>query len=134
MVVSNVLRGSWWAGAVSKLIGPTHCHLSFSLSSMPLLRLFPLLFLIHLTNAVIIPFRGFTTDNVNHLSKRNNLTGIPVKNQGNVIYGADITLGGNNFSVILDSGRHVYPLLLYCAVLLTQPQRRPLGLWECSRR
>ncbi|KAH9969732.1 aspartic peptidase A1 [Russula dissimulans] len=71
---------------------------------MPLLWLFPLFFVLHLANAIIIPFRGFTTDNANHLSKRNNLTGIPIKNGGNVIYGANITLGGDNFTVVLDSG------------------------------
>jgi hypothetical protein len=63
---------------------------------------------LHLASAITLPIRGFRS-NPNHLSKRNNLTGISVKNGGNVIYGADINLGGNNFSVVLDTGRHVCP-------------------------
>ena len=68
------------------------------------------LFSIHLALALKIPIRGFISDyGSTHLSKRNNLTGIPITNGGNVIYGASVGLGGNNFSVVLDTGRHVYP-------------------------
>jgi hypothetical protein len=63
---------------------------------------------LHLALAITLPIRGFRSDS-SHLSKRSNLTGISIKNGGNVIYGADINLGGNNFSVVLDTGRHVYP-------------------------
>ena len=73
--------------------------------------LLPLLFLLfHRVAAITIPFRAFLTESI-HLSKRSNLTGVPVQNGGNVIYGTTITLGGNNFSVVLDTGRyvHLYP-------------------------
>lgn len=63
---------------------------------------------LHLALAITLPIRGFRSDDSSHLSKRSNLTGISIKNGGNIIYGADITLGGNNFSVVLDTGRHVY--------------------------
>jgi len=62
---------------------------------------------VHLALAITLPIRGFRSDS-SRLSKRSNLTGISIKNGGNVIYGADINLGGNNFSVVLDTGRHVY--------------------------
>jgi hypothetical protein len=68
---------------------------------------------LHLALAITLPIRGFLP-NPGHLSKRSNLTGISVKNGGNVIYGADINLGGNNFSVVLDTGRHVYLRSLLC--------------------
>jgi hypothetical protein len=76
-------------------------------SMRPLGLILPLSSL-HLALAITLPIRGFRSDS-SHLSKRSNLTGISVKNGGNVIYGADINLGGNNFSVVLDTGRHVYP-------------------------
>ena len=63
---------------------------------------------LHLALAITLPIRGFRSD-YSHLSKRSNVTGISIKNGGNIIYGADISLGGNNFSVVLDTGRHVYP-------------------------
>ena len=63
---------------------------------------------LHLALAITLPIRGFRSDS-SHLSKRGNLTGTSIKNGGNVIYGADIKLGGNNFSVVLDSGRYTYP-------------------------
>jgi hypothetical protein len=66
----------------------------------------PIFFFVHLAAATIIPFRAFPSDTVN-LSKRSNLTGVPIKNGGNVIYGTNISLGGTNFNVVLDSGRHV---------------------------
>lgn len=72
------------------------------------LRLILPLSSLHLALAITLPIRGFHSDS-NHLSKRGNLTGIPIKNGGNVIYGSDINVGGNNFSVVLDTGRHVYP-------------------------
>ncbi len=78
--------------------------------------IFPLSSL-HLALAITLPIRGFRSDS--HLSKRNNLTGISIKNGGNVIYGADIKLGGNDFSVVLDTGRYVYPRYLR-PFLLTQ--------------
>lgn len=73
----------------------------------PLGLILPLSFA-HLALAITLPIRAFRLDS-GHLSKRGNLTGIPIKNGGNVIYGSDINLGGNNFSVVLDTGRHVYP-------------------------
>lgn len=76
-------------------------------SMRPLGLILPLSSL-HLALSITLPIRGFRSDS-NHLSKRSNLTGISIKNGGNVIYGADINLGGNNFSVVLDTGRHVYP-------------------------
>jgi hypothetical protein len=79
----------------------------FLIPSMHRLSLIPFLGLVHLTAAVIIPFRGFTRDSV-HLSKRNNVTGVPIENGGNVLYAANITLGGTPFGVVLDTGRHVY--------------------------
>ncbi|KAH9989722.1 acid protease [Russula compacta] len=70
----------------------------------PLRLLHPLLFLLfHRVAAITIPFRAILTESI-HLSKRSNLTGVPVQNGGNVIYGTTITLGGNNFSVVLDTG------------------------------
>ena len=76
-------------------------------SMRPLGLILPLSSL-HLALAITLPIRGFRSDS-SHLSKRSNVTGISIKNGGNVIYGADINLGGNNFSVVLDTGRHVYP-------------------------
>jgi len=67
----------------------------------------PLFFSVHLAAATIIPFRAIRTDTTN-LSKRSNVTGVPIQNGGNVIYGANITLGGTSFNVVLDSGRCVY--------------------------
>ena len=67
----------------------------------------PLFFSVHLAAATIIPFRAIRTDTTN-LSKRSNVTGVPIQNGGNVIYGTNITLGGTSFNVVLDSGRHVY--------------------------
>ncbi|KAH9980160.1 acid protease [Lactifluus volemus] len=71
----------------------------------PQLGLLPLfcLILVHLTAALKIPFRGFRRDTV-HLSKRNSLTGVPIENGGNVLYAANITLGGTGFLVVLDTG------------------------------
>lgn len=67
------------------------------------------LFSIHLALALKIPIRGFISDSApTHLSKRNNLTGISITNGGNVMYGASIGLGGTNFSVVLDTGRHIF--------------------------
>jgi hypothetical protein len=80
--------------------------------SLGLVHLIPPLFSIHLALAVSIPFRGYLSDST-HLSKRNNLTGISVTNGGNIIYGASINLGGNNFSVVLDTGRHVHPHIFH---------------------
>jgi hypothetical protein len=76
---------------------------------MRLLRIVHPLLSLHLATAIAIPFRGFLAD-TNHLSKRNNVTGLPIKNGGNVIYGASVNLGGNDFLVVLDTGRHVYRL------------------------
>lgn len=63
---------------------------------------------VYLALAINLPIRSFRSGS-SHLSKRGNLTGVSIQNGGNVIYGADINLGGNNFSVVLDSGRHVHP-------------------------
>lgn len=75
------------------------------------MRLLGLIFLplssLHLAFAITFPVRGLRSGS-SHLSKRNNITGISITNGGNVIYGANINLGGNNFSVVLDTGRHVY--------------------------
>jgi hypothetical protein len=81
----------------------------------PAMRLLWLIFLplssLHLAFAITFPVRGLRSGS-SHLSKRNNITGISITNGGNVIYGADINLGGNNFSVVLDTGRHVYARFL----------------------
>ena len=69
--------------------------------------LFPLFLSVHLTAATIIPFHAIRSDTTN-LSKRSNLTGVPIQNGGNVIYGTNITLGGTSFNVVLDTGRRVY--------------------------
>ena len=90
-------------------------------SMRPLGLILPLSSL-HLALAITLPIRGFRSDS-GHLSKRSNLTGISIKNGGNVIYGADINLGGNNFSVVLDTGRHVYPRSL--PPFLTHPVLAP---------
>jgi hypothetical protein len=87
----------------------SECALSHSVMR-PLGLILPLSSL-HLALAITLPIRGFRSD-FSHLSKRSNLTGISIKNGGNVIYGADINLGGNNFSVVLDTGRHVYSRFL----------------------
>lgn len=76
--------------------------------SLGLFHLIHPLLSIHVALAITIPIRGFFPDST-HLSKRNNLTGISITNGGNIIYGASINLGGNNFSVVLDTGRHVHP-------------------------
>jgi hypothetical protein len=65
------------------------------------------LFSVRLAAAIIIPFRAFPSETVN-LSKRSNVTGVPLQNGGNVIYGTNISLGGTSFNVVLDSGRCVY--------------------------
>jgi len=64
-------------------------------------------FSVHLAAATVIPIRAFPSETIN-LSKRSNVTGAPLKNGGNVIYGTNITLGGTSFNVVLDSGRCVY--------------------------
>jgi hypothetical protein len=65
------------------------------------------LFSLHLAAATTISFRAIPSDATN-LSKRSNITGVPLENGGNVIYGTTITLGGTSFNVVLDTGRHVY--------------------------
>jgi hypothetical protein len=82
------------------------------------LRLILPLSSVHLALAITLPIRGFRSDS-SHLSKRSNLTGISIQNSGNVIYGAAISLGGDNFSVVLDTGRHVY--LRFLLPFLTHP-------------
>jgi hypothetical protein len=67
----------------------------------------PLFFSVHLAAAITIPFRAFHSETGN-LSKRSNITGVPITNGGNVIYGTNITLGGATFNVVLDSGRRVH--------------------------
>lgn len=86
----------------------------------PLVLIFLPLSSVYLALAINLPIRGFHSHS-SHISKRGNLTGVSIQNGGNVIYGADITLGGNNFSVVLDSGRHVYPPISPFPFLLTQP-------------
>jgi hypothetical protein len=100
----------------------------------PQLGLLPLfcLILVHLTAALKIPFRGFRRDTV-HLSKRNSLTGVPIENGGNVLYAANITLGGTGFLVVLDTGRHVY-IHSSSDLFLISFQLGPLGSGQCSRR
>jgi len=72
------------------------------------LLLTPLFFSsVHLAAATTISFRAIRSDTTN-LSKRSNVTGAPLENGGNVIYGTTITLGGTSFNVVLDSGRCVY--------------------------
>ncbi|KAI9433250.1 acid protease [Lactarius psammicola] len=62
-------------------------------------------FVSHFAAAVIVPFRGFPRTSDTHiLSKRNNLTGVAVENAKNILYAANITLGGTPFSVVLDTG------------------------------
>ena len=80
---------------------------------------------LRLAFAITLPISGFRPA-TGHLSKRNNLTGISITNGGNVIYGTNISLGGNDFSVVLDTGRHVYP-----RSLLFSPTHPPLSadLW-----
>ncbi|KAI0248605.1 acid protease [Lactifluus subvellereus] len=69
------------------------------------LSLIPSLAFIHLATAVIIPFRGFPRDTIHHdLSKRGGVTGVSIENGGNVLYAANITLGGTSFGVVLDTG------------------------------
>lgn len=82
------------------------------------MRPFPLLisplFASHLTAAVILPFRGLPrTANSHVFSKRNNLTGVAVEDANNILYAANITLGGNPFTVVLDTGRHDHPLIRF---------------------
>ncbi len=94
-------------------------------SSMRPLGLILSLSFVHLALAITLPIRGFLSHS-SHLSRRGNLTGVSIKNGGNVIYGADINLGGNNFSVVLDTGRHVYPRSIP-PFLLTQPSAPTSG-------
>jgi hypothetical protein len=113
------------------VVSKTLFLLPFPPSSMRQLGLIPSLAFIHLSAAVIIPFRGFPRDTV-HLSKRNNLTGVPIENGGNVLYASNITLGGTSFSVVLDTGRHVFLYSPFDFSLISC-QLRPLGSWHCSR-
>lgn len=72
------------------------------------LLLTPLFFSsVYLAAATTISFRAIRSDTT-ILAKRSNVTGVPLENGGNVIYGTTITLGGTSFNVVLDSGRRVY--------------------------
>lgn len=101
-------RGRWRrrcsAGAINKR---SRCRGCFAPSSSSMHLLTTFFFSVHLAAAIIIPFRAFPSETV-HLSKRSNVTGVPLQNGGNVIYGTNITLGGTSFNVVLDSGRCVY--------------------------
>ena len=73
----------------------------------PLPLLLSPLFLSHLVTAVSFPLRGYSRDtHTLNLSKRNNLTGVSIKNANDILYGVNITLGGTSFGVVLDTGRH----------------------------
>ncbi len=118
-----ILRKKWLINACGCVC--SCCAVSIPQPSMRLLGLVLPLSSIHLALAITFPIRGFLSDS-NHLSKRSNLTGISIKNGGNLIYGADINLGGNNFSVVLDTGRHVYPRSL-SPFLLIKPSALTSG-------
>lgn len=73
----------------------------------PLPLLLSPLFLSHLVAAVTLSLRGYSRDTPTlNLSKRNNLTGVSIKNANDILYGVNITLGGTSFGVVLDTGRH----------------------------
>lgn len=80
----------------------------------PLPLLLSPLVLSHLAAAVILPLRGHSRNtHTLNLSKRNNLTGIPVKNANDILYAVNITLGGTSFGVVLDTGRHGASLFFF---------------------
>lgn len=78
------------------------------------LRLLISLILSGLAAAVILPLRGHPRNTHGHsLSKRNNLTGVAIENANDILYAVNITVGGANFSVFLDTGRHGYSLFSF---------------------
>lgn len=65
----------------------------------------------HLAAAVILPFTGLPRTTHRHIfSKRNNLTGVAIQDANNILYAANITLGGTPFTVVLDTGRQGHSL------------------------
>jgi hypothetical protein len=73
----------------------------------PLPLLLSPLVLSPLVAAVTFPFRSLPRSiHTQNLSKRNNLTGVSIKNAKDILYAINITLGGTSFGVVLDTGRH----------------------------
>lgn len=91
--------------------------------------LFWLLFDAHSVNAVTFPFRVRTrTERSGSLKSRaNNDTILPVHNTQNSEYVTNITLGGRNIPVLLDTGRYDYVRTVFHVTRLTPQEARICG-------
>ena len=100
--VTRLLVGSRTASRVSK-VGHFLLSITFYMHSLPLVHSFLLSLFPLSTLATSIPFSLHT--------RQSSTSGVvPVGNTQNAYYYTNITLGGRQVSVMLDTGRYSYPL------------------------